>query len=86
MSETVTAGMARWVPASAGTTEGAGTAEGAGTTSQVSRREFLKQSGGLTFCFAFAGFFGNGNTYAAGTASGTEQLSAELNAYVTHFS
>ena len=48
----------------------------------VNRREFLKQAGGLTFCFTFAGFFSNSDTYAAGTASDTRLPSTELNAYV----
>ena len=49
----------------------------------VNRREFLKQTGGLTFSFAFAGIFGNSDACAAGTASGTNPLSTELNAYVS---
>lgn len=48
----------------------------------VSRRVFLKQTGGLTFCFTFAGFFSNSDTYAAGTTPDTRLPSAELNAYV----
>ena len=51
----------------------------------VNRREFLKQTGGLTFCFAFAGFFGNSDACAAGTAYGTKSLSTEINAYVSIF-
>ena len=49
----------------------------------VNRREFLKQTGGLTFCFAFAGFFGNGGAHATGTAPGAKPPSTELNAYVS---
>lgn len=49
----------------------------------VNRREFLRQTGGLTFCFTFAGFFGNSDARAAGTASGTKPLSTKLNAYVS---
>ena len=71
MSETVNPGMTHRVPACAG------------TTNPVSRRHFLQQTGGLTFCFAFAGFIGNGGAYAAGAASATKPLSAELNAYVS---
>ena len=48
----------------------------------VNRREFLKQTGGITFCFAFTGLFGNGDAYAAGDAPGTKRQSTELNAYV----
>ena len=47
----------------------------------ISRRYFLQQTGGLTFCFAFAGFFGNGDTYAAEIAPHREPA-IELNAYV----
>ncbi len=71
MRKMATPGMTHRVPAYAG------------TTSRVSRRRFLQQTGGLTFCFAFAGFFGNGNTYAAGTASDAIPSSTELNAYVS---
>ena len=71
MRKMATPGMTHRVPACAG------------TTSRVSRRRFLQQTGGLTFCFAFAGFFGNGNTYAAGTASDAIPSSTELNAYVS---
>ena len=49
----------------------------------VNRREFLKQTGGLTFCFAFAGFFGNGGAHATATAPGAKPPSTELNAYVS---
>lgn len=31
----------------------------------VNRREFLRQTGGLTFCFTFAGFSGNSDACAA---------------------
>ena len=48
----------------------------------VSRREFLKQTGGLTFCFTFAGFFGNGDTYAAESNPPPGPAMAEFNAYV----
>ena len=48
----------------------------------VSRRKFLKQTGGLTFCFAFAGFFGNGGTYAAESNPTPGPAMAEFNAYV----
>ena len=71
MSETANPAMTHQVPACAG------------TTGQVSRRRFLQQTGGLTFCFAFAGFFGNGRAYAVGAASGTKPQSAEVNAYVS---
>ena len=71
MSETANPAMTHQVPACAG------------TTGRVSRRRFLQQTGGLTFCFAFAGFFGNGRAYAVGAASGAKPQSAELNAYVS---
>ena len=71
MSETVNPGMRRRVPAYAG------------TTSRVSRREFLKQTGGLTFCFACAGIAGNGIAYTGEAATGTKPPSAGLNAYVS---
>ena len=48
----------------------------------VSRREFLKRTGGLTFCFAFAGFFGNGDTYAAKSNPTPGPAMTEFNAYV----
>ena len=47
----------------------------------ISRRYFLQQTGGLTFCFAFARFFGDGDTYAADIAPHREPA-IELNAYV----
>ena len=47
----------------------------------ISRRYFLQQTGGLTFCFAFARFFGDGDTYAAEIAPHREPA-IELNAYV----
>ena len=49
----------------------------------MNRREFLQQTGGLTFCFTFAGFFAGGRTYAAGTASGPKPQATEVNAYVS---
>ena len=48
----------------------------------ISRRYFLQQTGGLTFCFAFARFFGDGDTYAAGTVPHQKPQPIEFNAYV----
>ena len=48
----------------------------------ISRRYFLQQTGGLTFCFAFARLFGDGDTYAAGTVPHQKPQLIEFNAYV----
>ena len=48
----------------------------------ISRRYFLQQTGGLTFCFAFARFFDNGDTYAAETVPHQKPQPTEFNAYV----
>ena len=48
----------------------------------ISRRYFLQQTGGLTFCFAFARLFGNRDTYAAEMAPHRKPPATEFNAYV----
>ena len=48
----------------------------------ISRRRFLQYAGGLTFCFAFARFFGDGDANAAEIAPGPDPQPTEFNAYV----
>ena len=47
-----------------------------------SRRQFLKQTGGLTFCLAFTHFFGSGVTEADTVAPAPNAQSITFNAYV----